>query len=104
MRRVDKAFSGLRVLDGVSLSIRAGEVRALMGRNGAGKSTLVRVLAECCAPMRGEIRLGDRRVEFTSPRDAPRGWYRDRPSGIVHGAGLTAMENITLGRWPSGMA
>ena len=44
MRSISKAFGGVKALEDVRLTLRAGEIHALMGENGAGKSTLIKVL------------------------------------------------------------
>lgn len=54
------SFPGLKALDDVSLSVRAGEIVGLLGQNGSGKSTLVKVLAGLHEPDRGSlIELGE---------------------------------------------
>ena len=54
-RRITKAFPGVRALDGVDFTVRAGEVVGLLGENGAGKSTLVKILAGVLRPDAGEL-------------------------------------------------
>lgn len=55
-----KTFGHMRVLDGVSLQARAGEVVAIVGENGAGKSTLLRICAGLLRPDGGVVRRAER--------------------------------------------
>src|ERR1700758_1286981 len=55
-------FGAVQALDGVSLTVRPGELIALAGENGAGKTTLVRCIAGDIAPASGEIFLAGRKV------------------------------------------
>jgi energy-coupling factor transporter ATP-binding protein EcfA2 len=57
MRGVDAAYGTATALRGIDLTVRQGEVVALMGRNGAGKSTLLRTLAGVHDPAAGEVRV-----------------------------------------------
>lgn len=52
---LSKSFGGLRALDGMTLTLRRGEVRAVIGPNGAGKSTLLNVLSGALRPDNGAI-------------------------------------------------
>ncbi len=70
LRGVTRRYPGVTALDRVDLSVRAGEVHALVGENGAGKSTLLRVMAGAISPDAGELRLDGRAVAFAGPRDA----------------------------------
>jgi ABC-2 type transport system ATP-binding protein len=60
-------YPGHRALDGVSVSIAAGSVTALVGPNGAGKSTLMRCIAGLDQPLSGQVR-----VKGLSVQDQPR--------------------------------
>jgi simple sugar transport system ATP-binding protein len=98
LRDVAKRFGRVAALEGVSLSVRAGEVHALLGENGAGKTTLMRILYGLVAPDAGEISIDGRPAAIRSPRDAV-----DLGIGMVHQhqmlvPTLTVAENVLLAR------
>jgi ribose transport system ATP-binding protein len=70
MSGVCKSFGATRALDGVSLSVGEGEVRALIGENGAGKSTLMKVLSGALRPDAGSMMLDGEPYAPRGPRDA----------------------------------
>lgn len=69
-RGISKNYGAVVALRSGDLSIRAGEVHALMGANGAGKSTLVKVLTGDVTPNSGVILLDGKEVRFGSPASA----------------------------------
>lgn len=71
-RGIRKHFKGVKALQGASLDIKAGEIRALFGGNGSGKSTLAKILGGVVAPDEGEILIDGKEVSITSPRQAKR--------------------------------
>ena len=101
MEGIRKAFPGVIALDGVDLDVHEGEVHVLLGENGAGKSTLMKILSGAHQRDAGTIRVGQREVEISSPRDA-----RDAGIAIIYQEltlvpQLAAAENIFLGREPT---
>lgn len=67
---VSKSFFGVRVLHGIDLDVRRGEVLGLVGENGAGKSTLMKILAGVYTPDTGTVEFEGRATQFTHPRQA----------------------------------
>ena len=98
MRGIAKSFPGVRALRGVSLSLRSGEVLALLGENGAGKSTLMKVLGGAHRADDGEILIDGSATAFHSPHDSRRAGIAVIYQEFNLIPGLTACENIFLGQ------
>lgn len=100
MADVGKTFGATVALDGVSLSVDAGEVLALVGENGAGKSTLMKVLSGAHLPDTGRMWLDGVPFSPSGPlaaRQAGIGMIYQELSLAPH---LSVMENIMLGMEP----
>ena len=103
MDNISKEYSGNRVLKGVSLQVRPGEIHALMGENGAGKSTLMNILfgmpvIHSTGGFEGSIEIGGQPVKIDTPVKA-----MELGIGMVHQEfmlipGFTVTENIKIGR------
>ncbi|MEV1177260.1 ATP-binding cassette domain-containing protein, partial [Nonomuraea sp. NPDC049784] len=102
MAGVLKTFQGVTALDHVTLSVRPGEVHALIGGNGAGKSTLVKVLSGVHQPDAGELRLLGEPVRFTGPADAKRAGIATIHQETNLVPTMSIARNLLLGREPRG--
>ncbi|MFG6195645.1 ATP-binding cassette domain-containing protein [Nonomuraea sp. JJY05] len=67
VREVTKRFKGLVALDGVSLTVPAGQIRGIVGPNGSGKTTLFNVVSGFYTPTQGSVRLHGREVTGAAP-------------------------------------
>ena len=93
------ALGGRSVLGGISLSVRAGDVVAVVGANGSGKTTLLRVLAGVLAPDCGRVQLGGRQLERLLPRERGRAVaYLPQHHEIPPGFRAAAL--VEMGRHP----
>jgi len=97
---VSKSFPGVRALNDVSFTLRAGEVTALVGENGAGKSTIVKILTGIYAPDAGEIVVGGQQRQFHSPRDSWAAGIAAIHQETVMFDELSVAENIFMGHMP----
>ncbi len=100
MREITKQYPGVRALDGVSLTVGAGEVHALLGENGAGKSTLMKILAGAQPKDGGEILLNGQPETIDSPHAAMALGISIIYQEFNLVPFLSAGENIYLGREP----
>jgi ribose transport system ATP-binding protein len=88
-RSVTKTFEGTNALDGVSFSVKGGQIHALLGANGAGKSTLIKLLAGLHSADSGQIDVAD------NPPGSKRGVsFIHQDLALV--PDLTVAENIAL--------
>jgi len=97
---ISKRFNGIHALNGVNVTIRAGECMALIGENGAGKSTLVKTLTGIYRPDAGTMALDGRPVTFASPQEAMAAGITAVHQETVMFDELSVAENIWVGRQP----
>lgn len=90
IRQLVKQFGPVRAVDGLNMTIRAGETFGLIGPNGSGKTTLIRMLVGLVRPTSGSITLMGERV--ASPRVVQQIGYMTQLSALY--LDLTARENL----------
>lgn len=100
MQNITKIFPGVKANDNVNLSIKKGEIHALVGENGAGKTTLMNVLYGLYDADGGQVFYEGNKINLNGPQDAI-----ELGIGMVHQHfmlvdPLTVTENIVLGNEP----
>jgi branched-chain amino acid transport system ATP-binding protein len=91
------AYGPVRAVDGVSLSVPAGSITAVLGANGAGKSSLLRTISGLVRPRSGRVRLDGRDIAGVAPEEIVRLGVSHVPEGRGVIADLTVEENLRLG-------
>jgi branched-chain amino acid transport system ATP-binding protein len=92
------AFGGLKVLEGVSLEARPGELLALIGPNGAGKTSILNCICGIYRPSRGRVLLGKTDITREAPhRIASRGVARTFQHGELF-PHMSVIENLLVAR------
>ncbi|MCK5851826.1 sugar ABC transporter ATP-binding protein [bacterium] len=98
LKNIKKHFSGIKALDGVHLTVKSGEIVALIGENGAGKSTIVKILTGIYQPDSGEIFVKGRKTKIDTARTAWNAGITAIHQETVLFDELNVMENIFMGR------
>jgi ABC-type sugar transport system ATPase subunit len=97
-RGLHKSYGPVTAVDGVDVSIRAGEITAIVGDNGAGKSTLVKMFAGAVTPDRGSLSVGGQPVSFGSPHDARAHGIETVFQDLALAPNRDVVQNLFLGR------
>lgn len=100
MEGINKAFPGVKALDNVSLTVKAGTVHALMGENGAGKSTLMKCLFGVYKKDSGHIYLEGKEVDFANSKEALENGIAMVHQELNQALKRNVMDNMWLGRFP----
>jgi monosaccharide-transporting ATPase len=98
--KISKAFKSVKALDGVELTLRPGEIHALMGENGAGKSTLIKVITGVHPFDSGAVELAGVSIAPRSPREAEAAGISTVYQEVNLIPTLSITDNILLGRQP----
>ncbi len=98
-----KAFGATKALGGISFSVAAGSVHALLGENGAGKSTAMKLLSGLIEPDSGRILVDGRPLRLAGPRDGHRAGIRTAYQELTLVRDLSILDNMLLPSAPAGL-
>ena len=97
---ISKQFPGVKALEDVHFSVRAGEIHALVGENGAGKSTLIKIVSGVHRPDEGTIKIDGEPVHVDSPHASQALGIATIYQELSLYPELTVAENIFMGHAP----
>lgn len=100
IRGISKSFGANKVLTDLNLTLKKGEVHALMGENGSGKSTLIKIISGVYRADGGEMYLEGKSRKFESPFEAQVGGIATLFQEIQEIPDLTVAENLYAGIEP----
>lgn len=100
LKNISKAFPGVKALDDVNITLRAGTVHAIVGENGAGKSTLMKIINGLYRRDNGMIFLDGKEVLFSGPMQSAEAGIAMIYQELNFFPELTIAENIFMKRQP----
>src|SRR5690348_11828265 len=99
IRGLNVNYGGIQALQAVDLSVRAGEIVALIGANGAGKTTMLRAISRVLSPSAGTIGYGGRDIGRLRADEVVRLGVAQVPEGRRILARQTVLDNLQLGAY-----
>jgi branched-chain amino acid transport system ATP-binding protein len=99
LRKVRAGYGSHAVVHDIDLTVRPGEIVALVGANGAGKSTLLKTISGLLPPLAGELALDGRSIAQRSTRERVAAGLAHVPEGRQVFSGLSVGENLRLGAY-----
>jgi len=102
VNHIDVFYGSLQVLWDVSLTVRAGEIVALIGSNSSGKSTLLRTISGFLRPLNGNIEFKGKRIEAMNPYQIVALGISQVPEGRRIFPDMTVSDNLVIGSYNHG--
>ena len=96
LRDLKRYFGGVKAIDGVSMTVRAGQIHGLIGPNGSGKSTLVNVVSGLYTPTGGEMLLRGQPLPRGSLFKTARAGVARTFQNLQLFTGMTALDNVMV--------
>lgn len=100
LTQINKSFPGVKALSDVDLTVRKGEVHALVGENGAGKSTLMKIISGAYTKDSGTIWFDGREIENTTPKQSEMMGISIIYQELNLIERISVAENVFTGRYP----
>ncbi|MBR6304740.1 MAG: ABC transporter ATP-binding protein [Paludibacteraceae bacterium] len=99
IKNIYKSFGELEVLKGVNLSVKKGEIVAIIGKSGAGKTTLLQIIGTLDRPTKGQIIIGG--TDVFALKDKELAAFRNKHIGFIFQfhqllPEFTALENVCI--------
>jgi branched-chain amino acid transport system ATP-binding protein len=99
VKGLESAYGDIKILWGIDIEIKEGEIVSIVGSNGAGKSTLIRTISGLHKPLQGEIVYDGSNITYLLPGEIVTRGISQVPEGRKLFAGMTVYENLMMGAY-----